>query len=151
MTSKPIESPARPVEVGCGPARERVILAEDDGPMRRILAAGLRKNGYEVSEFTDGADLLEHVVTCLFSASLREKAAAIVSDIRMPGISGLRVLHGLRAFDAEMPVILITAFGDNETRDEAQKHGAVLIDKPFELTELLAAIRASVERRQSPP
>ena len=62
----------------------------------------------------------------------------MISDIKMPGLSGLDLLDTLRRSDWAMPVILITAFGDRETHDEAIRLGAVRVfDKPFELDDLV--------------
>jgi DNA-binding NtrC family response regulator len=62
----------------------------------------------------------------------------VISDIRMPGASGLDVLATLHSANQPVPVVLMTAFGDRQTHEQALKMGAAaLIDKPFELDELL--------------
>jgi DNA-binding response OmpR family regulator len=115
-----------------GPAR--VLLAEDDRELRSLLAAELRKEGYVVEEARTGFDLLE----LLGDLTLRNEAFdLIVTDIRMPGLSGLSVVEGLRngitPGTSATPVILITAFGDEDTHAEAKRLGTVIFDKPFEL------------------
>ena len=68
--------------------------------------------------------------------------AVVISDIRMPGFSGLDVLKHLRTADAHAPVVLITAFPTDETRRRAQELGAVaLLDKPFDLEDLVHAVQ----------
>ena len=63
----------------------------------------------------------------------------VISDIRMPGASGLDVLATLHSANQPVPVVLMTAFGDRQTHEQALKMGeAALIDKPFELDELLS-------------
>jgi CheY-like chemotaxis protein len=112
----------------------RVLLAEDDREMRCLLAAELRKEGYIVEEARTGFDLLE----ILGDLTLRNEAfELIVTDIRMPGLSGLSVVEGLRngitPGTSGTPVILITAFGDEDTHAEAKRLGTVIFDKPFDL------------------
>ena len=116
------------------PCPAHVLLAEDDRELRRLLAAKLRKEGYVVKEAGTGFELLEH----LGAVTLRNQAFdLIVTDIRMPGLTGLSVVEGLRngfkPGSRGTPVILITAFGDEETHAEAKRLGTVIFDKPFDL------------------
>jgi DNA-binding response OmpR family regulator len=79
------------------------------------------------------------------TAQLREpdeEVDLVISDIRMPVCSGLEILEGLRQAHRKIPVILMTAFGDDETRATANRLGAVLLDKPFALEDLREAVRA---------
>ena len=65
----------------------------------------------------------------------------IISDIRMPGITGMTILDGVQLFEGFPPMILITAFGDEETHAEAKRLGvAAIFDKPFDLDELLRKV-----------
>lgn len=125
-----------------------VLLADDDVPMRCLLAEELRRDGYEVVEAADGVELLDHLAANF--PWVHEPGTGIdviVSDIRMPGFTGLDVLCFLRIGRRMTPIILITAFGDEETRAEALELGAAaVLDKPFEIDELRAAIRRTVPR-----
>jgi DNA-binding response OmpR family regulator len=125
-------------------ARPIVLVAEDDHEMRRLVADALRRDGYDVDELADGGRLLVRIA--LGRAEPDLAVALIVSDIRMPGCSGLDVLQGLRDEDWRMPVILMTAFGDDEVRERATGLGATLFDKPFALGDLRAAVRALLPR-----
>jgi DNA-binding NtrC family response regulator len=70
----------------------------------------------------------------------------IVSDIRMPGFSGIDVLSAIRRVDLQVPVILITGFGSAEVAAEAQQLGAAsLFTKPFDLDDLRTALRYFLE------
>jgi DNA-binding response OmpR family regulator len=126
----------------------RILVAEDDFEMRRFLSAALRKDGYEVAEVDSGDQLLAQLGSALtydrpFNCDL------IISDIRMPGISGLEVLSGLRTYIGSPPVVLITAFGDEKTHAEAERLGALAVfDKPFELDDIRAFVRGAL--RASP-
>jgi len=114
-----------------------VLLAEDDADMRSLLSAALARQGYEVMEAKDGTELLELVA----NGYLPQRPGGpdlIISDVRMPGWTGLDILAGLRKQDWAMPVILITAFGDAETHREADRLGAVtMLDKPFDIEDLI--------------
>lgn len=115
----------------------RVVLAEDDVEFRRLLARTLRIHGYEVVETSTGVDFLELFADALFkNANLDAVCDLIVTDVRMPGLSGLTILDGLRNAGCEIPAIVVTAFGDDTTREAARSLNATLIDKPFELDEL---------------
>jgi DNA-binding response OmpR family regulator len=121
-----------------------VLLAEDDLEMRRLVAETLRRDGYDVLEAEDGGRLLVH----LTSQNQRPEPEVdlIISDIRMPIYTGLEVLARLRDARWTVPVILMTAFGDSETRARAEALGAVVFDKPFALDDLRTAVVNLVPR-----
>lgn len=118
------------------PALDRpmlVLLAEDDGELRKLIAATLRAEGYEVIEAANGMELLDSLEFVIE----RRLPYAIVSDVRMPLLSGMDVLAVIRASSTQVPVILITAFGDVDTHGEAHDLGAIaILDKPFDLSAL---------------
>lgn len=119
----------------------RILLAEDDKEMRALLTQVLCKVGYEVIECSDGIVLLNHLSSFFFPNG-HKKVDLIISDIRMPGITGMEILEGLTNCDDLPPIILITAFGDRETHAEAKRLGAAAIfDKPFEIGKLVDKVR----------
>ena len=109
--------------------------------MRRVVAESLRKDGHEVVEEADGGRLLVRVAAIYSFDSTSDPVDLIVSDIRMPVCSGLDILKGLRAARWATPVILMTAFGDDETRLRANRLGAVLVDKPFQMSALREMVK----------
>jgi CheY-like chemotaxis protein len=119
-----------------------VLLADDDPEMRRMLARALRKWGYSVLEAHDGA----HLAALLDTLVLRERDGplqidVVVSDVRMPGASGLQSLAHVRRAGGAVPMILMTAFGDPELHLEARQLGAAAVfDKPFDVDDLCTAI-----------
>jgi DNA-binding response OmpR family regulator len=120
----------------------RILLAEDDTDMRHLLASGLRREGWEVIEASTGIELLEYIANQLLRPRQEVPVDIIVSDIRMPGATGLEVLEGLRRADWATPVILITAFGDESVHAEARRLGALtVLDKPFSIERLRVTIR----------
>lgn len=118
-----------------------VLLAEDDDELRHLLARKLRRCGCDVIEARTGVQLVELAVEhTMAPLPVGERGAALViSDVRMPGRTGLEVLCLLRRADVEVPIILMTAFGDAAIHAEAELLGATAIfDKPVDLDELAA-------------
>src|SRR5690349_4698016 len=108
--------------VAVGNAKHRVLLADDDHAMRGMLESALLRAGFEVESASDGAELLARL-----DAADRDNhpPQLIVSDICMPGLTGLDVLSRVRQRFPAVPVILITAFGDALTHRRARALGAV--------------------------
>jgi CheY-like chemotaxis protein len=102
--------------------------------MRMVIVESLRKCGLIVNAVTDAISLRARILASADEAPID----LIVSDIRLPGGSGLGVIEELRAAIGATPVILITAFSDDETRRRAVALGATLLDKPFDLRDLRA-------------
>ena len=117
----------------------RIFVADDDADMRAFLAEQLRADGHEVSELRDGLQLLERLREV--RGSPPRWPDAIVSDVRMPGHSGLEMLAALRREGWTTPVVLITAFGDRWVHDQARQFGAAaVLDKPFDIDALRAVL-----------
>jgi DNA-binding response OmpR family regulator len=130
------------------PAAARILLAEDDDAMRGLIAATLHQDGYEVTEVRDGGRLLVHLGNeYLSSRRPWEAFDLIVSDIRMPVCSGLLIAEALRRAGWPTPMVLMTAFGDEQTRAEAADLKAVLFDKPFDLDDLRSVVVRLLMRR----
>lgn len=122
--------------------RRRVLLVEDDPEMRELMALALRGDGYEVREAADGLEALR-----LLGAEENPGFDLVVSDVRMPGCSGLEMLQRLRGRPSQIPVVLVTAFGDRETHARARRLGAALLDKPFELNDLRELVFEALDPR----
>ena len=106
--------------------------------MRRLIVEALREDGNEVVEASDGGRLLvelTHGRECSY-----EQVDLIVSDIRMPVCSGLQIVEALRTAHCFVPIVLMTAFGDDQTRAHAETLGAILFDKPFAIDDLRTAV-----------
>ena len=122
-----------------------VLLAEDDKEMRSLLAVALRRAGYGVTECSNGIELLEHLGSFILPDEDYEVIDLVISDIRMPGVTGLEILEGLSRHGSFPPFILITAFGDVETHARAKYWGALAtFDKPFDVDDLVAKVRKAV-------
>lgn len=128
-----------------GKASPQILLAEDDREMRVLLAAALRHAGYGVIECSDGVELLEHLGSYILPGKEHEAVDLVISDIRMPGVTGLEILEGLSRRGDFPPFILITAFGDVETHAIAEHCGALaMFDKPFDVDDLVDKVRKVV-------
>jgi DNA-binding response OmpR family regulator len=115
--------------------RPRVLLAEDDTEMRFLVARALRKDGFEVLEFPNGVLLTEWIDDRLAERGELD-ISLLVTDIRMPGPSGLEVAKKLRAKAITVPMIVMTGFGDQDTAHDVRELDAVSFDKPFSLDHL---------------
>ena len=117
----------------------RVLVAEDDPEMRRLLAASLRGAGYRVVEAADGKELIDRVGESIAEARPLD---CIVTDVRMPRLTGTQALKFIKGAGLSIPIIVITAFGDNTTRIDAWLSGAAaVLDKPFDIEQLLDEVR----------
>lgn len=119
-----------------------ILLADDDENVRRVLEFQLDEAGYSVLAARDGAEALallaEHDPDC------------VVSDLRMPRLSGLELLEKVKAASEETPFIVITAFGEVETAVTAMKSGAFdYINKPFNRDEILLTLERALNFSQT--
>jgi CheY-like chemotaxis protein len=129
----------------------RVLLAEDDDEFRAVVARALRKHGYDVVEASNGIELVVLLTDALLAGGIDAEYDLLITDIRMPGHTGLEVLKGIHEIDSAPPVVLITAFGDEETAELARKLGSVgVLDKPFDMDDLQMAVLNSLAHRDTP-
>jgi two-component system response regulator PilR (NtrC family) len=119
----------------------RILVVDDERSMRELLAIVLRREGYEVllAENGRGAiDMLE-----------REPVDLLISDIKMPDLSGVDVLRAAKKIDQDILGIMITAFASTETAVEAMRLGACdYLSKPFDIDLLKMKVREKIENRQ---
>jgi len=137
--AEPRSKRMKQVTRGSGVRRARVLIAEDDGAFRDMLLWSFEENGYEVVAVGSGTDMLHVLASSMLPRSGVKEFDLIVSDLRMPGWSGLVGLEKLADNPLLPPIVLITAFGTKEVRQRAHDAGVVAVmDKPFELDELTA-------------
>jgi CheY-like chemotaxis protein len=129
----------------------RILLAEDDVLMRRLVATVLRSAGHCVVEASDGTEVLERVESTIWH-DRQDLYGVIVSDMNMPALTGLDVLAALRSSEVQTPFILITAYGDAGVRAEAEWLGAsAVLDKPFGFEELERAVASALRGGRERP
>lgn len=118
----------------------RVLVVDDEPPIRRFLRTSLSAQGYEVVEAEDGAGAL---------AEVRRRAPdLLVLDLGLPGVDGLEVIRRLRGDGATLPIIVLSSRADEAGKVEALDLGADdYVTKPFGMDELLARIRTALRHR----
>jgi DNA-binding NtrC family response regulator len=122
----------------------RILIVDDDPGQRSLLDSFLRSQGFETVVVDSGKLALE---------TLRAgKFGMMISDVRMPGLTGLETLRLARKEHATLPVLLVTAFTDVRDAVAAMRDGAVnYLSKPIDLDELLASVRAAIGISQAAP
>jgi len=132
---------AQPVPAAADRRPPRILVVDDERSMRELLAIVLRREGYEVLLADNGRtaiDLLE-----------REPVDLLISDIKMPDLSGVDVLRAAKKIDQDILGIMITAFASTETAVEAMRLGACdYLSKPFDIDLLKMKVREKIENRQ---
>jgi two-component system response regulator FixJ len=119
-----------------------IVVVDDDDSLREALerlldAAGFRPEVYGTAE-------------ALLGAGVHVDAACIVSDLKLPGMTGLDLLDGLRARGCSVPIVLITAHDAKGTGESALQRGvAAYIAKPFRGTSLLEVVRSVIAAHAS--
>src|SRR5579863_5972683 len=115
-----------------------ILVVEDEEKLRRVVELQLKAAGFEVEQ----AGTVEQAMR------LADRADVVLTDLRLPGVSGLELLANLRRQDSHTPVIVMTAFGSIETAVEAMKAGAVdFLPKPFSLDHLMTVVNKALELR----
>ena len=113
---------------------KKILVVDDEKAICEILEEFLSLFGHSVTSANSGADAIEVVH--------RARPDVVFLDIRMPGMSGLDVLKEIKALDSSVRVIMISAFGDEETESMARELGADgYIQKPVDLPGLLVLLK----------
>jgi two-component system response regulator AtoC len=123
----------------------KILVADDEQNLRRVLVAMLRRDGHEVIQAADGNEAIEHI----------GEVDVVITDLRMPGKDGMEVLRTASRNHPHVPVIMITAYGSVGQAVEAIKAGAFdYIEKPFEQDSIRTivekAIGQAVANRSAP-
>jgi CheY-like chemotaxis protein len=121
-----------------------ILVAEDDPSMRELMVQSLRLDGYDVLDVRDGGELIDHLEAMVEGTHGPDSVALIISDVRMPGLTGLDVVHALRQASWTLPIVLVTAFGSAKVHQQAHALGAFILDKPFDLDRLREIARTFV-------
>lgn len=117
--------------------KSRILLIEDDPGAGTALQKVIKAEGYEVDWVTRGEDALRRVG--------EQNYQLVVTDLKLPGLSGLELVRRFHASHPKLPLILMTAHGTTETAIEAMKFGAFeYLTKPFEVEELLSVVAEGV-------
>src|SRR5215468_10841857 len=127
-----------------GQKAPRILIVDDDPGQRSLLDSFLRSQGFETRVASSGEQALE-----LLRA---EEFGMMISDVRMPGLSGLETLRRARQERVVLPVLLVTAYADIREAVGAMRDGALnYLAKPIDLDELLATVRQVTGLSKSAP
>jgi len=119
----------------------KLLVVDDERSMRELLSIVLRREGYDVTLAENGRVALDHLE--------RGRFDLLVSDIKMPDMTGVDVLRGAKRLDPDILGIMITAFASADTAIEAMRLGAHdYLSKPFDVDELKMKVRNALEQRQ---
>jgi two-component system KDP operon response regulator KdpE len=116
----------------------RVLVVDDEAPIRRTMSANLRARGYDVDLAETGEQALQ--------LAARNHPDVVLLDLGLPGMDGLAVIDGLRGW-SQVPIVVLSARGSERDKVAALDAGADdYVSKPFGMDELLARLRAAVRR-----
>ena len=119
----------------------KILIVDDEVPIRRTLRDILEFEGYEVDEASDGLECVAKVQ--------KEKYDVIITDIKMPRMDGIEALERLQILSPETPVIMVSGHGTIDTAVEAVKKGAFdFISKPPDLNRMLITVRNALDRSE---
>ena len=144
----PIRPPARPAAalargpaadpVDAAAAKPRILIVDDEPSLREMLGIVLRRDGYDVLTAANGRQALEQLS--------RERIDLLLSDIRMPDLSGVEVLRAAKDANPDVVAFMMTAYASTDTAVEAMRLGAVdYFTKPFNMDELRLKVRRQLE------
>jgi len=115
-----------------------VAIVDDDDSLRTAVQDLLEAVGLPAQGFASAEEFLK--------SGIQRGTACLITDIRMPGMSGLELQKQLNAERCRIPIIFITAHGDEKMRLQARREGAVeFLSKPFDNEALLDSVRAALE------
>ena len=118
-------------------AKIEVAIVDDDELVREAMSGLMRSLGFSVKAFSSGEGFLRS--NCL------RRAACLIADVQMPGMTGLELHHRLVTSGSPIPTILITAYVDEKVRAQALKAGvAYYLPKPIDESKLLACIHSAL-------
>ncbi|MHB1606885.1 MAG: response regulator [Leptospirales bacterium] len=122
-------------------SKKRVLVVEDDGVALDLLEEILKRDGFLVSVAQTYEEALQRLIS--------DPVSLILTDLKMPGKTGMDLLKSVKDLYPDLPVILLTAFGDEHLWVEALSSGAVdLIPKPFKKQEILDVVKRTLDRSQ---
>lgn len=118
----------------------KVLVVDDEPPIRKLLRMGLSTQGYEILEAPNGRSALELLV--------RNRPDLVILDLGLPDIQGLDLLRTMRAENDRVPIVVLSSRSDEGAKVEALDHGADdYVTKPFGMEELLARMRAALRHQ----
>jgi CheY-like chemotaxis protein len=115
----------------------RILLADGDRDLRRLVSLVLRSDGHEIVEAADGRELLEAIASLVIDGD--RLFDVIVAAQAIPGLPGVSVLSGLRARGRRTPFVLMS--GNPVVQGQARRLGAIVLDRPFDANAIRRAVQ----------
>lgn len=125
-----------------GGARARILVIDDERNVRAFVCELLKSLGYEADEAEDGGTGLALLG--------RQRYDLVITDLRMPHMSGWEVVARVRQHAPEMPVIMISGFATDDDVTRAQRIGIIVLHKPFSLADFRQALAQSLQPARKP-
>jgi DNA-binding NtrC family response regulator len=125
----------------------RVLIADDEASLRKVLSSALKREGYDTVTVKNGEEALE-VLEASVQPDTGEPFSLVISDVRMPGMDGMTLLQRIKKRFKDLPVVMLTAHGTVDLAVQALKQGAFdFITKPYERDDLLAIVKKAIAHR----
>jgi len=122
-------------------SKGRILIVDDEKNMREVLEIFLRNEGYNVSVADSGERAVEAMRHDIFDL--------VITDMKMPGMSGIDLLKNIKQISPETIVVIITAYGTTESAVQAMKLGAYdYIQKPFEMDDIRLVVKNAIETQR---
>jgi phosphoserine phosphatase RsbU/P len=126
--------------------KKHILLVDDEAGFRFSAGIALRKAGYLVTEAANGREAYDHIRLGL---AARDPVDLVVTDIRMPGMSGLELMEELRSCGIRVPLLAVTGFSDRDLVRQLLSRGCPeFIEKPFQPDELVARVEKILHRKE---
>jgi two-component system response regulator PilR (NtrC family) len=137
--SRALTAPSTPEpRADAGVAKPRILIVDDEQSMRDMLRIVLRRDGFDVTLAANGKEAIELLQ--------KERIDLLLSDIRMPDVSGVEVLRAAKDVNKDIVAFMMTAFASTDSAVEAMRLGAVeYFTKPFNMDELRLKVRQHLE------
>lgn len=133
---------ASPAQTVGAAERERILVCDDDPRMRDTIVEAMAAERIDVDSADRAVDAIQRI--------MRTSYRALILDLKLPGLGGLDAISVVKRFDASLPIIVMTGHASYEVEQAARAAGIFYyLVKPFNLDELVAAVRAAVRFRDS--
>ncbi len=126
--------------------KKHIILADDEGPLRRSIKLILRQSGYKVTALADGQMALK---TILDLQHTTEAADLLITDLQMGGLNGIDLIDSVRKNNVQLPILVLTGYGNKDTVVQLLRKGcSEYLDKPLDPNDLLRRVEKILQQHQ---
>ena len=124
--------------------KKRILIADDEAALLKTMAFTLKRKGYEAVTFADGKSAYNAIMIASKNGKFFD---LIITDIQMPGLSGLELIRKIREAGIKAPILAITGFGNKQMVVDLMQAGCNdFLDKPFSMNEYIERISILINR-----